>query len=81
MGIDLKCKSSDSNVSIFLIYLAIFKWVQSPTLLGNEVTKEAEPFSFLRRGLKTGSVGLLAVNWENQDLNFTCQIYKTQYMI
>lgn len=46
---------------IFVYILSCFKWVQSPTLLGGEVTREAQQFSFLRRILKNDRVGLLVI--------------------
>lgn len=46
---------------IFIYVLLFFKWVQSPILLGGEVAREAQQFSFLRRILKNGRVGLLVI--------------------
>ena len=46
---------------IFVYILSFFKWVQSPILLGSEVAREAQQFSFLRRILKNGRVGLLVI--------------------
>ena len=50
---------------IFIYILSFFKWVQSPNLLEGEVAKEAQRFSFLRRILKIGRVGLLVIFLES----------------
>lgn len=58
---DLKCESPDFNVSDFHLYLVMFKMGSESYFAGGEVAKEAQQFSFLRRILKIGRVGLLVI--------------------